>query len=175
MTGQNDGGPSVPDVTIRRAWTAADIDAGRALIAEYAAWLERDHGIGLAFQGIHAELEGLLGAYTPPSGALFVAFGSGGQPCGCVALRMFRGGICEIKRLYVRPATRGTGLGDRLIKTILQEARALGYAQACLDTAGFMAGALALYRAHGFAETGAYYDNPLPDITYLSCRLDPTS
>lgn len=155
---------------IRPAEGAADIAAAHRLILAYAHWLERDHGISLAFQGIADELAALPGKYAPPDGALLLAEAEGAA-VGCVALRPHEPGTCEIKRLFVSPAGRGQRLGRRLAEAILAEARRLGYARAILDTAPFMAAAGALYQTLGFRETAPYYHNPIPGVRYMACDL----
>jgi len=135
----------------------------RALFLEYAAEL----GFSLCFQGFDAELEGLPGKYAPPRGALLLAPGE-----GCVGLRPIDARTAEMKRLYVRPAARGTGLARRLALAILFEARARGYRRVVLDTvAGKMDAAIALYRALGFREIAPYYENPIAGAIYLELVL----
>ena len=135
----------------------------RALFLEYAAEL----GFSLCFQGFDAELEGLPGKYAPPRGALLLAPGE-----ACVGLRPLDERTAEMKRLYVRPAARGTGLGRRLALAILDEARSRGYQRVVLDTIeGKMDSAIALYRALGFREIAPYYDNPIPHAIYLELAL----
>jgi ribosomal protein S18 acetylase RimI-like enzyme len=135
----------------------------RALFLEYAAEL----GFSLCFQGFDAELEGLPGKYAPPRGALLLVPGE-----GCVGLRPIDARTAEMKRLYVRPAARGTGLGRRLAVAILGEARERGYQRVVLDTvAGKMDSAIALYRALGFREIAPYYENPIAGAIYLELVL----
>ena len=135
----------------------------RALFLEYAAQL----GFSLCFQGFDKELAGLPGAYGPPRGALLLATGE-----GCVGLRPIDARTAEMKRLYVRPQARGTGLGRRLAAAVVEAARSRGYERVVLDTiAGKMDAAIALYRAMGFREIAPYYDNPLPGAIYLEMAL----
>ncbi len=150
---------------IRQAVSAADIAHARALFQEYAAWLNVD----LGFQGFDEELATLPGKYAPPRGRLFLA---GEDPVGCIALRpLDEAGIGEVKRLYVRPVARATGLGRTLVETLLSHARAIGYRELRLDTADWMRDALRLYARLGFTECSPYYHNPLPGAVYMSLVL----
>jgi putative acetyltransferase len=141
----------------------------RGLFLEYARTLDFD----LCFQGFKEELSTLPGAYSPPDGRLLVAM-IGDAYVGCVALRPLtatEGQVCEMKRLYVRPAFRGTGLGRSLAERIVAEARMIGYQQMVLDTLVTMDPAIGLYRSLGFKETLPYYNNPIPEARYFSLLL----
>jgi len=154
---------------IRHAVTAAEIAQARLLFEEYAASI----GVDLCFQNFSAELATLPGAYAPPRGALLLA-GPALRPCGCVALRALPDGdplIGEVKRLYVRPDARGSGLGRALVLQALAEANAIGYRELKLDTLPTMAAARALYASLGFRECAAYYRNPLDGVVYMSLAL----
>jgi ribosomal protein S18 acetylase RimI-like enzyme len=153
-------------LTIRQAQTRGDIDTVRKLFREYQALL----GVDLCFQGFEAELEGLPGDYAPPGGRLFLA-SNDGVPAGCVALRALAGSRCEMKRLFVRPAARGLGAGRALVARVIDEARALGYAEMVLDTLPMMAEAQHLYQAFGFRDIPQYCENPIPGARYLGRRL----
>lgn len=153
---------------IRKALIPGEVPALRDLFEEYAGSL----GIPLDFQGFEGEVADLPGRYAAPRGALWLALADG-RAVGCVALRPLKPDVCEIKRLYVRPAFRGTGLGRRLAETVLAEAGRLGYRQVYLDTLPSMGGAIALYRALGFTEIEPYYDNPVPGALFLGRELDP--
>jgi ribosomal protein S18 acetylase RimI-like enzyme len=157
-------------IEIVPAETPERVEAARRLIQAYADWLERDHGVSLAFQGVAEELATLPGRYAPPERALLLALEEG-RAVGMVALRPHGPGTCEIKRLYVLPEARGTGLGARLAAAIVAEARRLGYARAVLDTGGFMAGAQRLYEALGFRDIPPYYQNPYPEMRFMGADL----
>ncbi len=151
--------------------TAMDLAAIGNLFTEYAHWLDREHSISLCFQNFDEELAGLPGKYAPPDGALFLARAANGAPIGCVALRPFDEGRCEIKRLYVAPQGRGLNLGRALVGHIMAEALRLGYRQALLDTASFMEAAQKLYAEAGFRDIPAYYDNPMEAVRFMARDL----
>ncbi len=144
-----------------------DIDDVRELMREYAAGLD----FPLDFQGFDQEVAGLPGAYAGPRGALLVARDSDRRAAGCVALRPLDGPVCEMKRLYVRPAFRGTGLGRRLAESIVDEARRLGYERMRLDTVPGMEAAQELYRRLGFREIEPYTLNPVQGTRFLELAL----
>ena len=146
----------------------------RRLFTEYAEWI----GIDLCFQGFDRELAELPGRYAPPRGRTLLALH--GEPetelsdealAGCVALRPLDEHICEMKRLFVRPAFRGQGLGRRLALAVLDEARSIGYRTMRLDTLNTMTEAIALYKSIGFVEIESYYDNPIPCAVYMELVL----
>ena len=130
-----------------------------ALLREYEAGI----GISLCFQSFEEELAALPGDYAPPGGAMLLARPAGAEELlGCVALRPVPGApeLCEMKRLFVRPAGRGSGLGRKLALAAMAEARRLGYARICLDTLPSMTAAQALYRELGFRQTGIAASEP---------------
>jgi putative acetyltransferase len=143
------------------------IKEARILFREY----ENGLGISLCFQNFEQELANLPGDYKPPDGRLLLCEHDG-LVAGCIALRKLESGVCEIKRLYVRPAFRGKGLGKFLVKTIIHEAREIGYERMRLDTLpGRMDDAIALYRSMGFKEIEPYYQNPAPETLYMELDL----
>jgi ribosomal protein S18 acetylase RimI-like enzyme len=156
----------MPDFVIAQAMEA-DLADIRALFREYAATLP----ISLGYQGFEAELAALPGRYATPEGRLFIARDQAGTPDGCVALRFLAPLECEMKRLYVRPSARGTGLGSALATLIINEARDAGYTRMRLDTLSSMENALALYRRLGFVETSAYYETPVAETVFMALAL----
>jgi ribosomal protein S18 acetylase RimI-like enzyme len=158
------------DIALRWAQGPDDIEAVRGLFLDYQA----DLGIDLCFQGFAAELDELPGVYAPPNGAIALAL-VGGSPAGCCAFRPLEGSdhlnACEMKRLFVRPAFRGFGLGRQLVDLILSEARLAGYTNMLLDTLTDMEAARALYQEAGFYEVAPYYHNPIAGAHYLKVEL----
>jgi putative acetyltransferase len=141
---------------------SSDIEEVRALVREYAASLP----FALDFQDFDRELSELPGDYAPPKGALLLARGA-----GCVGLRPIDETTCEMKRLYVRPSARGTGLGRRLAEAAITEARTLGYARLRLDTVPGMDSAQSLYEQLGFEDIPPYRANPIPGARFLELQL----
>jgi putative acetyltransferase len=156
----------MPPVSITQAKADSDIAVVKELFVEYAASI----GIDLEYQGFSAELAGLPGKYAPPSGDLLIARVDG-EPRGCVALRTLDRNTLEMKRLYVRPATRGMGVGKRLVEAAISFARHHGYTELRLDTLATMASAQALYRSLGFVEIPPYGDVHLPDTRFYALSL----
>ena len=164
--------PETPSAAIelRLAESPDDILAVRALFLDYQASLDVD----LCFQGFQDELAKLPGDYAPPGGALLLALVDG-APAGCCALRPLPSAdhpdACEMKRLFVRPAFRGFGLGRLLVDRILVLGQMGGYATMLLDTLSDMEAARALYQDSGFVEIAPYYHNPLQGAHYLKVDL----
>jgi putative acetyltransferase len=157
---------TVGSIRIVTAASAAELAQIRELFVEYADAL----GFDLCFQGFEDELAALPGDYAPPSGVLLLAR-EGDEAAGCAALRAHEPAICEMKRLYVRPAFRGRGLGRELAEAIIAGARRRGYERMRLDTVPFMKEANALYDALGFREVAPYRHNPIEGARYMELVL----
>ncbi len=143
----------------------------REMFLEYADWL----AIDLCFQGFEAELAGLPGGYGPPDGGLWFTRVAG-EMAGVVGLRPFgpdgrAEGVCEMKRLWVRPGFRGLGLGRRLAEQTFAAARETGYRLMRLDTLDRMTEARALYDTLGFRDVTGEVADPYPDLIYMECDL----
>lgn len=157
--------------SIFQAVSAAQIAQARELFLEYAESL----GFSLCFQNFDQELAGLPGDYACPDGRLLLAEYDG-QLAGCVALHKLaiqnEDGICEMKRLYLRPQFRGKGLGRAVADRIIDEARQIGYRRMRLDTIEpVMKDAVAMYRKLGFREIAPYRKNPIAGALYMELQL----
>jgi ribosomal protein S18 acetylase RimI-like enzyme len=161
--------PAPSTIDIAPARLPEDLELVRGLFEEYVASL----GIDLSFQGVGAELAQLPGKYAPPRGVVLLARDAAGA-MGCVALRPWtQPGVCEIKRLYVRPAARGRSLGRQLAEAVVAWANHAGYRRVLLDTLGSMQAARRLYASLGFRPVEPYYHNPVPGTLYMALDLQP--
>lgn len=159
--------PVVNDFAFVQAESPTHIAQARELFLEY----EKSLGFSLCFQNFDKELAGLPGDYAPPQGRLLLAEYEG-QLAGCVALHALGQGICEMKRLYLRPQFRGHGLGRALANRIIAEARQIGYQSMRLDTVEpVMRDAVAMYRKIGFKEIAPYCANPIAGALYMELSL----
>ena len=152
---------------IAQAEYPREVETARALFREYSDWLQVD----LCFQNFEIELADLPGDYARPNGRLWLAWVNQ-DIAGCIALRSIGDGICEMKRLYVRPEFRGQGLGRLLAEKLIEEARNIGYRKMRLDTLpGRMDRAIAMYRDLGFHEIERYYNNPHETALFMELDL----
>jgi GNAT superfamily N-acetyltransferase len=146
--------------------SAADVPEVRAMLGEYAAWV----GVDLAFQDFAREVAGLPGDYARPDGVLLIArFGA--RVVGMVALRRRDAATAEMKRLYVRPVARGTGIGRLLVERVVRIARDMGYRTMVLDTLPMMDSAQRLYQSFGFRDIPPYYPSPVAGTRYMALSL----
>lgn len=155
---------------IFQATTDEHIESARTLFEEYAASL----GFSLCFQNFDQELKNLPGDYAAPDGRLLLAV-ENDQLAGCIALRKLSDQACEMKRLFVRPAYRATGLGRTMVESLIDEACKLGYTHMRLDTIpGKMDKAIALYQSIGFVEIEPYCQNPVEGAKFMELKLATT-
>ncbi len=160
-------------LSIVPATTPEHFEIARTLFREYQRSIDTDR----CFQSFEQELAGLPGKYTPPRGTLLIAWmqsSDGTQtPVGVIAMRPLADGICEMKRLYVRPEGRGHQLGRRLIEHLIAAARAAGYRKMRLDTLiDKMSHAISIYRKLGFHDIPPYFESPLPNELFLELDLE---
>lgn len=170
------------------AESPSSVACARRLIQEYVVWLDRN----LDFQDFEAEMDGLPGSYAAPDGGLWLLISAASRDftdpsdaididrvAGVIALRPLNTTLnktlctssAEVKRLWVRPAFRGQGLGEVLVRHAIREATRMGYRFLFLDTLAHMSAAISLYRRMGFVDCAPYYRNPYPDVVYLSRAL----
>jgi ribosomal protein S18 acetylase RimI-like enzyme len=157
-------------IEIDRPQNAAEFEAVKALFLEYANSLD----FSLCFQGFDQEMATFPAKYSPPTGGLLLAKVDG-VPAGAVGVWQQAPGICEMKRLYLKPEFRGLDLGRRLAEAIVEEGRRLGYRAIRLDTLKTMVAAQALYAKMGFVEVPPYYRNPIEGAVYMEMPLAPQS
>jgi putative acetyltransferase len=154
-------------LTFAQAESPRQIAQARELFLEYAQSL----GFSLCFQNFDQELAGLPGDYAPPEGRLLLAECEG-QLAACVALHKLDRGVCEMKRLYLRPQFRGKGLGRAVAERTIAEARQIGYERMRLDTVEpVMKDAVEMYRKLGFKEIAPYRPNPIAGAMYMELEL----
>jgi ribosomal protein S18 acetylase RimI-like enzyme len=146
--------------------TEQHLKIARKLFEEYAASLDFE----ICFQDFAAELAQFPGCYAPPTGRLLLAF-AGGHAAGCVALRRLEDGVCEMKRLYVRPEFRGSGIGRALAEAVVCQAREIGYKSIRLETVGTMQKAQSLYGSLGFKDIQPCCSNPIEGVRSMELTL----
>lgn len=163
-------------------FTIIQVDSGNTkglsaistLFNAYVTWLS-SHGIDLTFQSFTTELSKLPGLYSSSKGGILLLahthsspHAKDGEPLGCVALRPLQPpAIAELKRLYVSPSARGSGLGKVLVSEVLRRAKEMGYEEVKLDTLLFMREARQLYAEFGFEKCEAYYDTPVEGTVFM--------
>ncbi len=147
-------------------YTLEELEEVRNIFIEYSEFLQVD----LCFQDFEQELQTLHQVYSPPKGCIILAK-ENGLILGCVALKPIAEGVCEMKRLYVRPEARGMGLGRKLVDELIIFAKNSAYESMKLDTVTKLKEAISLYRSIGFVETAPYVHNPLSDVLYFELKL----
>jgi len=152
---------------IRDAHFPLDQESVVSIFREYVA----SPTVDLGFQDYEQEFATLPGAYAAPDGCLLLAW-EGDAVVGCAALRRVDALCAEMKRVYLRPAARGTGLGRQLVTAVLTEARRLGYQRVCLDVLPEFTSAQALYRSLGFVPAPPVSFNPVPGTQFLALALN---
>jgi GNAT superfamily N-acetyltransferase len=138
----------------------------RKLFEEYAESL----GFDLSFQNFNEELANLPGEYAPPTGRLLLATYQS-EAAGCVALRRLSEGVCEMKRLYVRPQFRRQGIGRALAEAAIEQAKKVGYGRMRLDTVPSMNAARMIYTSLRFGEIDPYRHNPIEGAVFMELAL----
>ena len=149
-------------------------DAVGALFQEYTDMLLAEKPAFEAYlqlQNYDRELIHLEAKYGPPGGRLYLLTTAEGEAAGTGALRRLDDSMCELKRLYIRPAFRGRGLAEETVRRLIGDARSLGCRRMVLDTFPFLAGAICLYKKLGFREIESYNGAPMPDLIYLGLDL----
>jgi putative acetyltransferase len=151
---------------IIHATSKEEIESIRKLFLEYASTLN----FSLCFQNFEKELRELPGFYSIPNGRLLLAYWNN-ELAGCIALRNIEEGICEMKRLFVRPEYRGKKIGYELTKYIIDESRKIGYKFMRLDTIETMKEAISLYSKLGFYKIKPYSENPIERTVFMELKL----
>jgi GNAT superfamily N-acetyltransferase len=154
------------DIVIKIAKSKEEFTISRDIILEYVQWL----GIDLSFQNFDNEINALEQMYSAPSGGLLIVTVNN-EPAGVAGIRQFENHDCELKRMFVRQAFRGLGLGKALLLQSIALAKRLGYKTIKLDTADYMKEAIHLYKMNGFVETSPYRYNPHTSAKYFELTL----
>lgn len=124
----------------------------------------------LKLQNYDSELEHLSDKYGLSDGRLYIVKVEN-EVAGCIGLRKIDDENCEMKRLYVRPEFRGHKIANKLVETIIDDAKRIGYRSMLLDTLPFLEGAIHLYKKFGFYETQSYNNSPMDTSIYMKLDL----
>jgi putative acetyltransferase len=149
--------------------TKSEIEDGRLLGYEYVETIGKDPILKTYFknQDFLSEIDKMPRGYEVPSGVYLVAYVDN-KPAGTIALKRLDMGICEMKRLFVRPAFQGLGLGKKLVEQLVIEAKNLNYIKMRLDNSRtVMAKANKLYEALGFYKIKPYNENFVADAFFM--------
>jgi GNAT superfamily N-acetyltransferase len=147
------------DFTIRRARGDDHVAVARELAA-YLSFI----GDTLDPDGLDHDIAHWQKEYDGTTGVLLLVVDPGQEIVGTAGIRLLTPGTGELKRMWLRPALQGKGLGRRLLNVCLDEAKRLGCGTLRLDSQTKLEAAVRLYRAHGFTEIPPYNDNPRADI-----------
>jgi putative acetyltransferase len=147
-------------------YSIGELEEVRNIFIEYAEFLQVD----LCFQDFEKELQTLHQVYAQPKGCIILAKEEG-KVVGCIALKPIGDGVCEMKRLYVRPIARSKSLGSVLVEELIDFAKKAEYKTMKLDTLTTLTHAVKLYRSMGFIETKPYVYNPLNEVLYFELTL----
>ena len=147
--------------------TEQDFADAKDLFLEYANSLNFE----LCFQNFENEISDLPAQYSEPTGCIILCY-KDDKPIGCVGLRKFAEGICEMKRLYLKNEARGKGIGRVLAEKVIEKAKELGYKKMQLDTIETMKEAISLYKSMGFKEISPYRFNPVKGVIYMEIELE---
>lgn len=146
----------------------------KELFSEYTNMLvENDPNFKeyLELQNYDSEIEHLTEKYGLPYGRLYIVQ-IDNEFAGCIGLKRIDNQNCEMKRLYVKPEFRGHKIASRPIKTIIEDAKSIGYKTMLLDTLPFLTGAIHIYKKIGFYEIEPYNNSPLDTSIYMRLDLD---
>lgn len=147
-------------------YTLTELQQVRDIFIEYAEFLQVD----LCFQDFEKELQTLHQVYQMPKGCIILAI-ENEEVQGCVALKPIAEGVCEMKRLFVKPHNQGKGLGRKLVEEVIRFAKQAGYETMKLDTLNKLTEAIKLYQSFGFVPTSPYVYNPLEEVLYFELKL----
>lgn len=168
-------------LSIEQAVSAEDFQQVQLLLAEYFEFLRTEVDKDLddldsvpTTAGYQQELSELPGRYAPPDGRLLLARYAQAT-AGCIAFYKYDEGICEVKRLWVRPEYRGKKVGRALVERLVAEARQCGYREMLLSTVDVLTEAHTLYRSLGFEPTEPFFTLPpgmMEHEVFLKLRLE---
>jgi len=153
-------------IQIQEITSKEGIQEARRIFIEY----QNSLGFDLSFQGFEEELSCLPGEYAPPSGCILLAKDAKVVQ-GSIALRDIGNSICEMKRLYVRPACRGLGIGKRLVEAGISWAKKCNYEKMRLDFVSPRPAAKYLYESFGFKEIAPYETIPFDGGVFMELKL----
>jgi GNAT superfamily N-acetyltransferase len=153
-------------IEINRVSTADALAAARDLIREHIEANSQAHDAAATASLLAA----LPAPYVPPTGGIWLAW-DGAEAAGCVALHALTPDIAEVKRMYVRPASRGRGIARALGERVIAEARGLGYERLRLGTLTTMLAAQSLYASLGFEPIPPYRSVELGDTLFYELDL----